>query len=335
MDGDFGAASGGFGDIDDFASSQDMSLNPSPLPAQSSTSPFVSRSPREDSGANLQLSGGFGDSDLSAFQPGADTFVNGVRDASRDVDPFFDNASRAADTFLVEENDMFLMEGNGEKRTSSEIGAGSGYSPPVFQEERAASQKRLGEEDEFSTPGHMNGVYGLMPEPTPAEPQIRKEEMPNGQPAQNSQRSTSANVDTQVDEQARRAVEAVQEQMRREVEARRREEDEMKREQRELAQEELKDFYERRKQLIERRSKANQAKENESGNLTASERSGSWSRVIQLIDADDKVRSRGASSAGASNAAIGSKDRCKMRELLVELSSQEEGTAGGDKRGMN
>ncbi|KEP65210.1 UNVERIFIED_CONTAM: hypothetical protein HHA_213030 [Hammondia hammondi] len=317
MDGDFGATGGGFGDMADFTSSPGLSLNAPVLSAEAS-SPF-SRSPRHEQ-RQPQLSsgsGGYEDVSSSVYSQNDHGCLNGVRSSPQDDDAFFAEERPVNDSFL-EENDVFAMG-----RDNREVG--DGYSPPPLQAGGNATQKRdVGFDGRVSPDGQANGVYGP-PQDSPLG-EASHEEAPKSVPGQQAPRMVSGNVEAEIDEQARQAAEAMQEQLRQEVEGRRREEEALKREQRELAQEELKDFYERRKQLIERRSKANQAKENDTPNGFADNREGSWTRVIQLIDADDKVRSRAGSSAGAATSAsatASSKDRCKMRELLVELSAQE------------
>ncbi|CBZ51522.1 conserved hypothetical protein [Neospora caninum Liverpool] len=325
MDGDFGATGGGFGDMADFTSSHDIALNP-PALSPDAVSPFSSRSPRRDQSRQPQLSsgsGGYEDGSSSMYSQNDNGFLNGVRNSSQDDDSFFAGEQRADDSFL-EENDVFVVDRGNRDR---EMGAG-GYAPPALHTEGEAGQKRdmRFDEEVLGSQGQVNGVYGLAKERSPREG--KQEEVPQETPTQQGPRMISGNLETEVDERVRQAAEAMQEQMRQEVEGRRKEEEALKREQRDLAQEELKDFYERRKQLIDRRSKANQAKENETPNGFSSAREGSWSRVVQLIDADDKVRSRVGSSAGTATSgsaasASSSKDRCKMRDLLMELSAQE------------
>ncbi|KFG44257.1 clathrin light chain [Toxoplasma gondii p89] len=317
MDGDFGATGGGFGDMADFTSSPGLSLN-APVLSADASSPF-SRSPRHEQ-RQPQLSsgsGGYEDVSSSVYSQNDYGCLNGVRSSPQDDDAFFAEEPPVNDSFL-EENDVFAMG-----RENREVS--DGYSPPSLQTGSDATQKRdTSFDDRVGPNAQANGVYGL-PQDSPLG-EATHEEPPKSAPGQQAPRMASGSVEAEIDEQARQAAEAMQEQLRQEVEGRRREEEALKREQRELAQEELKDFYERRKQMIERRSKANQAKENETPNGFGDNREGSWTRVIQLIDADDRVRSRAGSSAGAATSAsatASSKDRCKMRELLVELSAQE------------
>lgn len=279
MDGDFGATGSGFGDLDDFTQGPGTTLNTGSHD-RGQSSPFVPRSPRTGYGDPSGLSSGGNNNDATNRDGGRggptafgddDNFppVNGTNNSAyndnHDDDPFLDEDSgerREEGEGFVAEAYSFGMP-NGVSLAANDTN--NSYVPPTVIGAGGPSPASSGG-------GGMNGFFEEMNSIAKTQDTSRQisggedasRQRSSNQPQQGSgagnglSRPAGNSLELEIDEEARKAVAVVQEQMRKEVESRRKEEEDLKKEQRELAQEELKDFYERRRQQVERRSKANQ-----------------------------------------------------------------------------
>lgn len=274
MDGDFGAAGGGFGDLDDFTQGPSPSLDTGSN-ERSRSSPFAPRSPRtaygDPSGLSRGSSGGYDDIKNGSNGRGTSAFgesdnfppLNGTHNStsnrSNDDDPFLSEESGRrgdADGFVAEAYSFGIPNG-----VSAGNDSNNTYVPPTIigGGEPSGGRGVNGFFEELNSVVKTQDTSRQISADDPSRQRSSiQQQQGGGAGVSGSTRPTGSSLELEIDEEARKAVAVVQEQMRKEVEARRKEEEDLKKEQRELAQEELKDFYERRRQQVERRSKANQ-----------------------------------------------------------------------------